>query len=148
MALDYGERRIGVAITDPLGILAQPLETVEQPRARSRRGRSRDRASAAPAALDRIAALVDEYDVECIVVGLPLHMSGQSGDAADRARDFGARVAERTARPVEFLDERWTSVEARRVLEEAGVSARKQRGRVDPLAAALLLRTWLARREP
>lgn len=139
MALDYGERRIGVAITDPTGMLAQPLETLEQPRARGRK---------APAALDRIAELVDEYDVQCIVVGLPVHMSGQSGDAAERARAFGARVAKRTALPVEFLDERWTSVEARRSLTEAGVPARKQRGRVDRVAAALLLRTWLARREP
>jgi putative Holliday junction resolvase len=135
MALDYGERRIGVAITDPTGMLAQPLETVEQPR---RGGRS---------PLERIAELVEEYQVEQIVVGLPLHLGGRSGEQAAKARSFGERVAERTDVPVEFIDERWTSVEARRVLRETGVPARKQRGRVDPVAAALLLHTWLARRE-
>jgi putative Holliday junction resolvase len=133
MALDYGERRIGVAITDPTGMLAQPLETVEQPR---RGGRP---------PLERIAELVDEYQVEQIVVGLPVQLSGRSGEQAAKARSFGERVAERTAVPVEFIDERWTSVEARRVLRETGVPARKQRGRVDPVAAALLLRTWLER---
>ncbi len=133
MALDFGERRIGVAISDPSGTLAQPLETL------SRRGSS-------DAALKRIAHLVAEYEVEWIVVGLPLLLDGTSGSQAERARRFGSEVAHRTGVSVEYLDERLTSAEARRALSAAGVPARKQKGRVDPVAAALLLSTFLERK--
>jgi putative Holliday junction resolvase len=75
-------------------------------------------------------------------------MDGKSGDQAARARAFGESVSAHTRVPVEFVDERWTSVEARRTLRESGVPAHKQRGRVDKLAAALLLRTWLERHSP
>ncbi len=130
MALDFGERRIGVAISDPSGTLAQPLETL------SRRGNS-------DAALKRIAHLVAEYEVERIVVGLPLLLDGTSGSQAERARRFGSEVAQRIGVSVEYLDERLTSTEARRALRASGVPARKQKGRVDPIAAALLLAAFL-----
>lgn len=130
LALDYGERRIGVAISDPTGAIAQPLETI----ASTAGGRD---------ALERIAELVRKHEVDQIVVGLPLHMNGRAGPEADRARAFGERVRARAGVAVDYLDERWTSLEAERVLDEAGVRKRKQRGRVDPIAAALLLRTWL-----
>ena len=133
MALDHGEQRIGVAITDPTGILAQPLETLSRPR------------GGGDAPLKRIAQLVAEYDVKQIVVGLPLLLDGTSGREAQRTRRFGERVARLTGVSVEYLDERLTSVEAKRVLRAAGVTARRQQGRVDPVAAALLLRTWLER---
>ncbi len=132
MALDFGERRIGVAISDPSGTLAQPLETL------SRHGNS-------DAALKRIAHLVAEYEVERIVVGLPLLLDGTSGSQVERARRFGTEVAQRTGVSVEYLDERLTSAEARRTLRESGVPARKQKGRVDPIAAALLLSSFLER---
>jgi putative Holliday junction resolvase len=130
LALDYGERRIGVAISDPTGVIAQPLETI------SSTAGGRD-------ALERIAELVRKHEVDQIVVGLPLHMNGRAGPEADRARAFGERVRARAGVAVDYLDERWTSLEAERVLDEAGVRRREQRGRVDPIAAALLLRTWL-----
>lgn len=130
MALDYGERRIGVAISDPTRTLAQPLETVTgSPRA----------------ALERIARLVVEHEVDRIVVGLPLLLDGTAGAQARLARSFGERVERETGVAVEFVDERLSSAEARRVLRDAGVSSRKQRGRTDPIAAALMLRTWLER---
>ena len=131
MGLDFGERRIGVAITDPTGTLAQPLETLTVGRGNS--------------PLKRIAQLVAEYEVKQIVVGLPLLLDGTSGTQAQRARRFGEDVARLTGASVDFLDERLTSVEAERVLREAGVPAKKQKGRVDPVAAALVLRTWLDR---
>ena len=133
LALDHGERRIGVAVSDPLRSFAQPLETLERPR----KGRWD------PCA--RIAELVREYEVATVVVGLPLHLDGRPSPASEAARAFGSRVAERTGVEVEFLDERLTSVEAERRMAEAGRSARQRRGKVDPLAAALLLSTWLAR---
>jgi putative Holliday junction resolvase len=136
MALDWGERRVGVAMSDEAGLLAQPLETIE------RRPRGEP-------LLDRLAWLVKEYGVREIVVGLPLHMDGRSGPEAERVRAFGAIVAERTGVPVDYLDERWTSREAERVLGEAGASRtrrRAKRQRTDPVAAALILRTYLDRR--
>lgn len=135
MALDHGTKRVGVAITDPTGIIAQPLETIE----RGKRSGS---------VLDRIAEIVREYEVGSIVVGLPLHMDGRSGSQADLARTFGDAVAERTGLRVDYLDERWTSQEAERALGEAGASPsrrRTKRMRTDPVAAAILLRTYLER---
>ena len=132
MGLDYGEARIGVALSDPTGMLAQPFETIE----RKRQG---DRW------LERIAALVGEYEVGCIVVGLPLSMEGRAGESAARARTFGERVAARTGVRVAYIDERWTSREAERLLREADVSTRRRKQSVDPIAAALILSAWLAR---
>ncbi len=133
MGLDFGDARIGVAVTDTLGMLAQPLETI------------RCKRPAEPAALDRIQALVSELEVSRIVVGLPLGLDGRAGEQADRTRRFGEQVRERTGLPVDYVDERWTSREAERVLSEAGVRARDRKGRVDPIAAALILRAWLER---
>ncbi len=132
LALDYGERRIGVAISDPTGVVAQPLETIATPRGDAE-------------ALARIAEIAKVREVGQIVIGLPLHMSGRAGPEVDRVRAFGARVHALTGVPVDYQDERWTSLEAERALDDAGVSRKKQRGRVDPIAAALLLRTWLER---
>ncbi len=130
LALDYGEARIGVAISDPTGRVAQPLETIV-----TRAGDA--------AALVRIAEIVKTREVGQIVIGLPLHMSGRKGPEVERTCAFGERVRRHTGVPVDYLDERWTSREAVRSLDEAGVSRKKQRGRVDPIAASLLLRTWL-----
>ncbi len=130
LALDFGERRIGVAVTDPTGILAQPLETIQ-------RSRSGDDAH-----LHRIAEIVTDYGVGRIVVGLPLHLDGRAGHEAERSRDFGEAVAQRTRVAVEFLDERWTTLEAKRVLKDAGAKRLQQ---VDAVAAAIILRTYIER---
>ena len=90
----------------------------------------------------RFQALVGQ-----IVVGLPLHMNGRAGPEAEAARAFGEKVRARANVPVDYLDERWTSLEAERALDEGGVRKKDRRGRVDPIAAALLLRTWLSRRK-
>jgi putative Holliday junction resolvase len=128
--LDWGERRIGVAISDPTGLIAQPLETIPA------HAGGRD-------ALERIAELVRSHEVGEIVVGLPIHMNGRAGPEAQKARAFGERVRKRAGVAVEYLDERWTSVEAERALEESGLRESKRRSKVDPVAAAILLRTWL-----
>lgn len=132
MALDYGEARIGVALSDPTGMLAQPLETIER--------KPRDAHW-----LERIAALVGEHQVSCIVVGLPLAMDGRAGEAAQRARAFGEQVASRTGVPVAYADERWSSREAERLLREAELTRQRRKRSVDPIAAALILSAWLAR---
>ena len=133
MALDFGEKRVGVAVTDPTRSIAQPLETVDRKNA-----------------YVRIGELVGEYEVDRIVVGLPLHMDGRSGPEAQRARAFGDEVARRTGIAVDYLDERWTSREARRAMGPSGRSAKRRSVRrtgVDPVAAALLLSTYLEREQ-
>jgi len=131
LALDYGERRVGVAVSDPTGVFAQPLEIIES---KSREGH-----------LKRIRELVQDYEVTRIVVGLPLHMDGRAGPEVEAVRHFGAMVAHRTDRPVDYLDERWTTVEAERALRTAGVRGSRKRAHLDSMAATLLLRTYLAR---
>ena len=136
LALDYGEKRIGVAISDEAGMIAQPLETITRKDAASRNH------------LDRIRELVSEFGVVQIVVGLPLHMNGSEGEAARAARRFGEDVREATGMALEFLDERWTTRQATRTLDEVGIPRARQKGRLDPVAAALLLDAWLRRSEP
>lgn len=103
LALDLGKKRIGLALSDPLGLTAQGLPTLQRVNIRT------DLAE-----LDRLAT---EYDVRLILLGLPLHMSGDEGRQAQNAREFGERLAEWTGREVRLWDERLTTVEAQRVLK-------------------------------
>ena len=127
LGIDFGARRIGLAVSE--GAVALPVRTLE------RRGLARD--------LDALAGLARERGVECVVVGLPLHMSGRRGPEAEAAERFAAQVGERLGLPVHLVDERWTSVEAERALRDGGRRARDRRGRVDAVAATLILRSWL-----
>jgi putative Holliday junction resolvase len=134
MAFDYGERRIGVAVSDPDGVFAQPLLCLDR------------RALAGRKLWSRIAALVREHDVERFVLGLPLHMDGRHGEQADEVKAFGQRLAQQTGLPVDYVDERWTTLEAERTMRELGVRRARASGQLDATAAALLLRTYLERR--
>jgi putative Holliday junction resolvase len=122
LALDYGEARCGVAISDPTGTLATPLEAVEQPG--SRRG------------LERLARLVRNEHAERVVVGLPLTLAGEEGEQATLTREWAARLGELVSVPVELHDERLTTRQA----EQTGGGAD-----ADSRAAAHLLESWLAR---
>ncbi len=129
LALDVGRRRIGLALSDPLGITAQGLDTLQRSNLR--------------ADLDALAALATEKEVRRFLVGHPLHMSGREGRQAEYVREFAGRLEERTGIPVEFRDERLTTVEAQRVLRESGVSLEKRKRAVDKLAAVILLEGYL-----
>jgi len=129
LGLDYGERRIGAALSDSLGLTAQPLVVLTRKNL-----------------LNEILALVKQHEVALIVIGLPRHMSGEEGVKAEEARAFGARVAEKTGLPVEYMDERLTTLAAQRMLSETDMSGAKKRAVVDKLAAALILQTWLDRK--
>ncbi len=131
LGIDFGERRIGVAATDALGIAAHPVEAIE--------ARTRD------AAADRVAEIARERAAEVLVFGLPVHMDGRAHEAAVAVRAFARRCAARTGLPVEYVDERLTTVEADRLLGAAGGGGRRRgaKGRVDMAAAAVLLRDWL-----
>jgi putative Holliday junction resolvase len=129
LALDLGKKRIGLALSDPLGLTAQGLPTLQRVNIRT------DLAE-----LDR---LVKEHDVRLILLGLPLHMSGDEGRQAQHAREFGKRLAEWTGREVRFWDERLTTVEAQRVLKSSGISIAKRAQAVDQLSAQILLDSFL-----
>ncbi|HJQ85657.1 MAG TPA: Holliday junction resolvase RuvX [Candidatus Binatia bacterium] len=130
-ALDVGEVRIGVAVTDELGITAQPLGVVR------RVGGRRD--------LEAVRTMLAPYAPERIVVGLPITMSGAEGLQAVRVRAFAAKVGEHLGLPVELWDERLTTVAAERALLEADLSRRRRKQVIDKVAASLILQSWLAR---
>jgi len=131
MALDYGTRAIGVAISDELKLTVRPLTTLRRER--------QSRAST----LERIATLVIEQEVETLVVGLPLRMDGTVGDAAERVLRFIRELQGKLQIPVVPYDERLTSREADEILRERGADARERRARSDEIAAAIILQDYL-----
>jgi putative Holliday junction resolvase len=129
LGLDFGRKRIGAALSDPGRSIATPLEVYEQ----------RDRVQNARHYRD----LVDEHDVDLLVVGLPLHTSGRVSELAEAARSWGDWLSNTIARPVAYFDERYTSVEAERVLLDVGFKSRKRKNLRDMLAAQLILQAFL-----
>jgi putative holliday junction resolvase len=129
LALDLGKKRIGLAMSDPLGITAQGLPTLERTRIRDD--------------LDALARVIDENNVTLILMGHPLHMSGREGRQAEYTREFAARLARRTGLEIRFWDERLTTVEAQRVLRSSGIGIEKRARAVDRLSAVILLSSYL-----
>jgi putative Holliday junction resolvase len=131
LAVDWGEHRVGLAVSDPAGIIATGLATLE--------------VRSAEQAVVRVAAVAHEQGAERIVVGLPLLMSGARGAAAESAQRFADALSLRTGRPVETYDERLTSALSERRLREIGVRTGHARARVDQGAAVALLESYLLR---
>ena len=132
--VDVGTVRVGVARSDPRGVLAVPVTTL----ARDRRG-DRD--------IAELAGLVAEYDAVGVVVGLPRTLAGREGPSAEMARDYAAALEVRIAPlPLVFLDERLTTVSAQRKLHDGGVRGRAGRAVIDQAAAVELLQQWLDQR--
>ena len=129
LALDLGKRRIGLALSDELGITAQGLETLHRTRLRED--------------LARLVELIRKNDVSLILMGNPVHMSGQEGRQSDYSRDFGERLKASAGVDVKLWDERLTTVEAQRVLRESGISLQKRNQAVDRLSAVILLESYL-----
>jgi putative holliday junction resolvase len=132
MALDVGMRRIGVAVSDALGITAQGLETIQ------RRNKRAD--------FDVLRELLERYEVAEIVVGLPLRMSGEEGRMSEKMTAFADDLRKKFALPVHLWDERLTSAEANRILRSTELSIDKRAGAVDRMAAVLILQSFLAAR--
>ncbi|MEE8331610.1 MAG: Holliday junction resolvase RuvX [Acidimicrobiia bacterium] len=128
LGLDYGERRIGVAISDGLGLTAQPHSVIDL--AQMDLGKA-------------LAEIIAEYEIKRVVVGLPVSLSGSEGEVAARARAFAAEVADLTGLGVEMYDERFTSVEAERVLLDAGARRSRRKSVRDKLAASVMLQGYL-----
>lgn len=131
MGVDLGTKRIGIALSDPDGRIASPLLVIH------RQGGKRD--------LQEIADLTHDYEVQAVVVGMPIDLRGQRGVAAEKAQAEIDQLRRLLAIPVDVYDERLTSAAAQRTLREGGLDSRGQRGLVDKVAAALLLQSYLDR---
>ena len=126
LAIDYGRKRIGLAISDPLGIIASPAGYIER-----RKGKRPP--------ITKIIARAIELEAQGYLIGLPLDGEGNETDWTAEVRQFGAEIAKRTGMPVRFYDERYTTAAALRTVKEMEQSARGRKGDVDALAAAILL---------
>ncbi|MFW5982582.1 MAG: Holliday junction resolvase RuvX, partial [Candidatus Brocadiia bacterium] len=133
MALDHGDRRVGVAISDPLEIAAHAVTTLESD--------DSDRI------IDDVRELVEEKDAELVVVGLPINMNGTEGERARKARSFAKQLRRTLDVPVELTDERLSSAEAHRALSQQNVSMGERGRRVDQMAAQVILRRYMRARE-
>lgn len=129
MAIDLGTARTGVAVSDELGMLAQPWKTLP----------------GGEAALEAVVSAVGELGPVRIIVGHPRNMDGSYGPAAEAAKAFATDLKSRVSCPVDLWDERLTTVAAQRALRESGRKAKDQRGVVDQVAAQILLQSWLDR---
>lgn len=132
LGLDYGSKTVGVAVSDPLGITAQGIETIERKEENKLRK-----------TLARIEELCREYDVEKIVLGLPKNMNNTLGDRAQVSEEFREMLERRTALPVVMWDERLTTVMAERVLMENKVRREDRKKYIDKIAAVIILQSYL-----
>jgi putative holliday junction resolvase len=132
LGLDVGSKRIGIAISDPLGITAQGLETLQ------RQNKRLD--------FEKLVKLAHDYEVAEIVVGLPLRMSGAEGIQAEKMQIFAKELQTRLQVPVHLWDERLSSAEANRLLRETEMSIRRRGQVVDQMAAVLILQSWMEHR--
>ena len=135
MGLDVGSKTVGVAISDPLGFTAQGLEIIQINEEQGQFG------------FDRVKELVDAYKVERFVVGLPKNMNNTSGPRVEASQVYGAKLEELFGLPVDYQDERLTTVAAERMLvEQADISRNKRKKVIDKLAAQLILQNYLDRK--
>ncbi len=132
LGLDYGSKTVGVAVSDPLGLTAQRVETIWRKQENKLRR-----------TLARIEELVKEYQAERIVIGLPRNMNYTMGERAEKSMEFGEMVEKRTGLPVIMWDERLTTREAERALMEAGVRRENRKDYLDSVAAVLILQGYL-----
>ncbi|WP_417061628.1 Holliday junction resolvase RuvX [Enorma massiliensis] len=129
LALDIGEARVGIAVSDATGTLAMPVKVLP---AQEVLGNARS-----------FRYIIEDYEPEVLVCGRPDTLAGEDGPQAQRVIEAAKKIARATGLPLEFIDERLSSREAKRILREQGLSEREMRGKVDSVAASLFLQTWL-----
>ena len=129
LAFDFGKKRIGLALSDPLGITAQGIDTFHRTTIRED--------------MSRLTELIQQNEVTLILMGNPLHMSGQESRQSERTVEFGDRLTAYCGVPYFLWDERWTSVAASRVLAESGMTRDKRKLQIDKLSAVILLESYL-----
>ena len=129
MGIDYGDRRIGIALTDALCIISSPYEVYQN------KGETD--------ALNHIAELIKQYDVDEVAMGLPLNMDGTEGERAQIHRQFGEKLASLSNVKVGYVDERLTSAEAEEILISSGVRREKRKELIDKISAQIILQTYI-----
>ena len=132
LGLDYGSKTVGVAVSDPLGVTAQRLETIWRKQEKKLRR-----------TLAQVEELVKEYEIEKIVLGYPKNMNNTLGDRAEKTESFKAMLERRTGLPVVLWDERLTTVQSERILQESGVRRENRKAVIDKVAAGLILQGYL-----
>ena len=132
MGLDYGTKTVGVALSDELGITAQPIRTIE------RKSENKLRKT-----LAEIESIIEEYKVTFVVLGYPKNMNNTIGSRAKATEEFKEHIERRTGLPVDLQDERLTTVESERILMESGVRREHRKEYVDKMAAAIILQSYL-----
>ena len=133
LGLDYGSKTVGVAVTDPLGMTAQGVEIIRRKHPVKLRK-----------TIARIKQLIDEYDVEKIVLGLPLNLDGTAGERVEKTKLFAELLKAKTGLPIEFEDERLTTVEAEEILIDLGKSEEEWDEYIDMIAAVVILEQYMA----
>lgn len=131
LGIDYGRKRIGLAMSDPFQMMASTLDTLDN--------------AEHSLAIDKVAAIVRDNDVRAIVVGKPLHMSGDEGEMTTQVREFAGALEDKIDIPIFLWDERWTTKSAEKLLIETGRSPSRNRHKIDQVAAAYLLQSFLDR---
>ena len=129
LGLDIGDKRIGVALSDPQGVLASPLTII------TRQNETAD--------IETIIGIISQHQVKCAVVGLPRSMDGSLGKQAERVKAFVQKLSSQTEVPVEFRDERLSTVSARRLMQAAYAGKTRKKARDDAIAAAIILQSYL-----
>ncbi|MBV8707780.1 MAG: Holliday junction resolvase RuvX [Acidobacteriaceae bacterium] len=129
LALDVGKKRIGLAVSDELGITAQGLETLQRTRIRED--------------LEQLREISSRWNVQTLLIGRPLHMSGAESQQSNYTEEFAQRLGRHLQLPLVFWDERLTSAEAERMIRDSGATVNPKKGTVDRLAAVLLLQSYL-----
>lgn len=129
LGIDYGKKRLGIAISDPMGIIAQPLPTIEY--------------KSLPEAFEQIKSILNEYDIKEIVIGIPYNLKGEIGAASRQTNEFVKRLKNEIALQVTLWDERYTSIQAERTIRELGKSPSRNKGKIDAISAVLILQNYL-----
>ena len=132
LGLDYGSKTVGVAVTDPLGLTAQGVEIIRRQKENHLRK-----------TYQRIRELCEQYDVEKIVLGLPLNMDDTMGDRAEKTLEFKKELERRLSVPVLLVDERLTTVEAIKIMDDAGIKVSEREKYVDMIAATIILQDYM-----
>lgn len=135
LAIDYGLKRIGLALSDESQILASALPTLMAERETAK-------------TIDKLLAIIGEHEIEEIVIGMPFHLSGKLGLQADEVKHFASELEKRCKIKITLWDERLTSLQAERAMKEGGLSRKKRAGKVDAMAAVLILQSFLDSRRP
>lgn len=129
LAIDYGEKRLGLAMSDPLGITAQPFDVIEND------GKE----------IEKISDIVNKNEIKKIIVGLPINMSGTCGGAVNKVMSFVNKLKEKVNVEIDTFDERLSTWEANNRMHELGMPRKKKKKNIDKLAATIILETYLAK---